>query len=1141
MERTDNNTFNRRYVIQRQIGKGGMGVVYEAVDRLRGESVAIKQVALQSAQMLFTGSSPAQMLQQLRLVLAHEFRLLASLRHPNIISVLDYGFDKRQRPYFTMLFLADAVNILQRGHGKPVEYKVLLIQQMLEAVAYLHRQGILHRDLKPENVLVADGVVRLLDFGLATLRADVQESAGTWQYLAPEVLWGETATEAADLYAVGVLAYELFAGEHPFNVYDPDFLDLVLYEPPDLSRLGVGEGLTAVIGKLLQKSPADRYPNAEATIAALSQAVGMPVPPESASIRESYLQAAHFVGREAELSQLATVLAAAKQGQGAAWLIGGESGVGKSRLLNELQIQALVDGFLVLRGQGVEGGGRPYQLWLDAIRQLVLEQEIDDLAAGVLKALVPDIDRLLGREIPMPPALAEGAARQRLFSTIIQLFQGLDQPVLLIVEDLQWAQESLDMLSFLNRQVGGLSLLVLGSYRDDERPDLPSQLPEMQPLTLSRFSADSMLALSVAMLGESGQSLEVQALLQRETEGNAFFLVEVVRALAEEAGRLSAVSQIALPTRLFPQGIQTIVGRRLARIPEEAQRLLPGVAVLGRQLDLPLVAQLARAMNWPLALEAWLSSCAEAAVLGLENGRWQFAHDKLREGILAQLAPQERVAWHRRAAEAIESVYPDEPAQAGALVSHWQMVGDEARERHYARQAGEYARRQFLNAEAIEYLSRALALTAVADLEQQYGLLQMREQIYHLQGERAKQLQDIEQMAALAMQLDANKQAEVALCHANYAEAVSDYPTAIVWAKQVLDLTAVPHHQASAYLSIGRAQMRQGEYEDARVSFRTGLVTAEINNILQLKADALRFLGVVAVEMSQYPQARAFFEEALPIYHTLDDKQGMSIVLNNLSIVAHSQGALMEALDYWEQANQTHEEMGDRQGNARVLSNLGSAYMDLGDFQTSQVYMFRALNLCQEINERFGECVNLINLGVVAYYVHDNANAELYGSRAVEVAQEIKSAYLEGLAMTERGFVLVGLDKLEQAKALYETALLKWQALGQASQIFETQVELARIMWLQGHVAEAVQQLLPTVNNVFEAHLIDGTMRPFHVYLTCYQILSVINTVQARVILERGYTALQERADNIYPIAKQQLFLEQIPTHRQIVLAYEKR
>lgn len=1134
---TDNNIFSRRYVIQRQIGQGGMGIVYQALDRLTGEEVAIKQVALQSAQLLFSGSSPAQMLQQLRLVLAHEFRLLASLRHPNIISVLDYGFDKRQRPYFTMAFLADAVNLLQGGLEQPVEYKVSLIQQMLEAVAYLHRQGILHRDVKPENVLVTEGVVRLLDFGLASARTDAQGSAGTWQYAAPEILWGNAATEASDLYSIGVLAYQLFAGGHPFDVYDPEFLDKVLYEPPDWARLGVGEGLTAVIAKLLEKDPANRYPTAEATIAALSQAVGLPIPPESTSIRDSYLQAAQFVGREEELTRLSTALASAKSGQGSAWLIGGESGVGKSRLINELQIQALVDGFLVLRGQSVEEAGRPYQLWPDAIRQLILEQDVDDLAAGVLKALVPDMDRLLGRDIPAPPVLAENSARQRLFSTIIHLFQEISQPVLLILEDLQWARESLEILSFLNRQTGSLPLLVVGSYRDDEQPDLPGQLAEMNLLPLSRLSEKSMAALSTAMLGEVGQRPEILALLQRETEGNAFFLVEVVRALAEEAGRLSAVSDIALPTRLFPQGIQTIVSRRLSRIPDDVRLLLPGAAVLGRQLDLRLVAELAHTMSAPLELEAWLSSCAEAAVLNLENGRWQFAHDKLREGILAQLVAQERLAWHRRAAEAIESVYPDEPAQAGALVYHWQVVGDEAREGYYARQAGEYARRQFLNAEAIEYLSRALALTAEDDLDMQYALLQQREQIYHLQGERESQLQDLHALESLAKQMGAggnDQQVETSLRQANYAEAIADYPSAIAAANAALQLAQNSHQEAASYLALGRSLMRQGKFDEAREQFTRSLASAQSDGVLQIEADSYRFLGATAADLSQFDEAKILYQKALPIYQHINDKQGESTVLNNLGVATYSQGDLAGCLIFWGLAERIHDQIGDREGRGRLLTNLSSIYIDLGDFETGGEHSRTALQICREINSRFGECFNLINLGLVAHYQNEWQEAETFSSEAVVVAEKIGSAFLQGLALKDRGYILANQGQLDIAEVSSQQAQKIWAELEQQSQLLETQTILAQIALQQGDVQRALVELGAVVEQACATEMLEGMSRPFYVYLVCYQVLQAVGDGRAEVILRKAASLLQSQAEQITDDKRRRSFQNKVVVHRQI-------
>ncbi|MEM7119302.1 MAG: serine/threonine-protein kinase, partial [Chloroflexota bacterium] len=366
---TSKQYINGRYHLHEKLGQGGMGIVHRATDRLTGETVALKQVFLPVTQLFFASRPPSQTTRELRLALAHEFQTLASMRHPNIISVLDYGFDEAERPFFTMDYLENAQTILAAGNGRSAAEKINLLLQTLEALAYLHRRGILHRDIKPGNILVVDDNVRVLDFGLSATKEQATESVGSWQYMAPEVLQGGAAREATDLYAVGVLAFQLFAGEHPFDLYAADIRSVMIEAEPDWRKLGVDQRLTAVIRTLLAKKPALRPQTANEAIRAFNAVLGQSSSQETAvsrrqlAIRESYLQAAKFVGRQAEVVQLTAALQEAKDGQGSAWLIGGESGVGKSRLIAEIRTSALVDGFQVVRGQSREGGGVPYQLW----------------------------------------------------------------------------------------------------------------------------------------------------------------------------------------------------------------------------------------------------------------------------------------------------------------------------------------------------------------------------------------------------------------------------------------------------------------------------------------------------------------------------------------------------------------------------------------------------------------------------------------------------------------------------------------------------------------------------------------------------------------------------------------------------------
>ena len=340
-----------------------------------------------------------------------------------------------------MELLEDAPTLIEAGRNQPYGKQIEMLVQMLQALAYLHRRGIIHRDLKPDNVLVVEGQVKVLDFGLAVARAHLSKENwdiyGTPSYMAPEVFKGQPASEASDLYAVGLMAFELFAGQHPFNTTNFAILMAdIVSTVPDTRSLGLDDQLAQILDKLLVKTPQNRYSDARELINLFVEAVNQPdLVVESGDIRESYLQAAQFVGRETELGQLVNALEVARRGQGNAWLVGGESGVGKSRLLDEFRTQALVDGTPVLLGQAISEGARPYRIWQEVLRRLCLESDLSDLEAGVLKALVPDIARLLDRDVPDAPALAPQAAYERLLKVIAAVVQRQTHPLVIILED----------------------------------------------------------------------------------------------------------------------------------------------------------------------------------------------------------------------------------------------------------------------------------------------------------------------------------------------------------------------------------------------------------------------------------------------------------------------------------------------------------------------------------------------------------------------------------------------------------------------------------------------------------------------------------------------------------------------------------
>lgn len=718
---TQVRTTNRRYLLHDELGQGGMGIVYRATDRLTGQQVALKKVTTPAQYLEFASRIDSDSF-SLRLALAREFKIMASLRHPNIISVLDYGFDDEQQPFFTMNLLEDGETFLSAAHPQPFETQIDLVIQTLRALAYLHRRGILHRDLKPGNILVTNGQVQVLDFGLAAQRG-IQGTSGTLNYMAPEILYDEPVSESSDLYAVGVMAYELFAGRHPFAdaANATELITHIFETTPDVSALPISFDLQNVIARLLEKQAGNRYATADDVIAAINDALDGPqVAYETAATRESFLQAAEFVGRSSELEVLSDALSQTIDSMGSAWLVGGESGVGKSRLLDELRTQALVSGILVLRGQAIAEGGASYQMWRPVLRYLCLTTDLTALEASVLKALIPDIDMLVGWNVTAAPDLDPQSTIKRFLTTIENILLRQTQPLLILLEDLHWAgHDSLLLLRHLSGLTRHKAFMLLANYRDDERPTLAAELPGMTLIKLARLHSEDIAQLSESMLGEAGKQPGVVELLQRETEGNIFFIIEVVRALAQKAGQLRSIADETLPKSVFTGGVRDVLQRRLARIPREVYPLLQLSAVAGRQLD-PNVLRVV----YP-NLSQWLTVCADAAVLDVSENRWQFAHDKLREAILRDLSPAAQRDLHGQVARAIEQAYPNTREHAALLAYHWNAAGDEEREVQYLKIVGEQSLRLGSNQEAIRALSRVLEVRQHADSQEKAHLTRL--------------------------------------------------------------------------------------------------------------------------------------------------------------------------------------------------------------------------------------------------------------------------------------------------------------------------------------------------------------------------------------------------------------------------------
>jgi eukaryotic-like serine/threonine-protein kinase len=908
------DNLNRRYSLENGLGSGGIGAVYRANDKLASDQkqvVAFKRVQIPIERLTFASQANHP---SVLIALAQELQNLASLRHPHVINVLDYGFEavseEKFRPFYTTELLENPQTIIEASRNRSFEDKMRLVAQMLQALIFLHRRGILHRNLKPDNVLVVNDRVRLMDGGLAIAPKYIQEQptqhVNTLAYLAPEmILAGKPASIQSDLYAVGLLIYEILTGEFPYQKGSAqELLANLQYFTPNTSTITHPE-LAQIVGKLLTKVAEDRYESAYELLEILQDATGLPLLQEDfLFINESFLQSSKLVGRDNEMTQLNNAVQQLLEGKGSAWLIAGESGVGKSRLLTETRTLALVRGVTVLRAYAVNTNNAPYRLWQPILRGLAIAVELSNLEASVLKSIVPDIETVLQKSVENAPLLDPKATQMRLLTVLYDMFTRFlqTQALVVLLDDLHWAdQETLDLLRLLLPLIAQHKFLIVGNFRNDEKPALGDELPSMTVLPLRRLNVRYISELTQQILGAAGELPIVNALLYRETEGNVFFLVEVMRTLAEQVGDLSQIGIKTLPEQLFVGGIQEAITRRLERVPESDRALLSVAALMGRDVDTTLLKHL----NPDEDVEQWLYYSGEVAVLEWVDERWAFAHDKLREGAIARLSFDQKRAYHAQIAQAIEAIYGQNGANSATLAYHWGLAQHNEKEYAYAQQASETAIRRYAISEALQWLTRAYELSNTpkkrATVAFQLG------DVYQLIGEtdRAKSLYEEGRDHALQGN-DIPETLEAAIRLANFWRLQSDYAQAHILVSDALSMPKADNHpvQLGRLLDIlADVYLHHGEYHHARTSALLALQNALKRDDKRDMALALGKIGYALFGLKEYDQVDRCYRIALYISTELGlTQQLVEYQYGVARLYEEAYSIYAEALAYNEQA-----------------------------------------------------------------------------------------------------------------------------------------------------------------------------------------------------------------------------------------------
>ncbi|WP_224248607.1 serine/threonine-protein kinase [Hyalangium gracile] len=693
---------SERFVLQRQLGAGAFGAVFEAHDRERNAVVALK---------LMRRRDPSALL-----LFKQEFRTLTGVAHPNLVQFYELHSDGEQ--WFLTMGLIRGRSFLDAvrtpaGSERPFDEERLrdALRQLAEGLGFLHGAGKLHRDIKPSNVMVADGGrVVLLDFGLVTdMAAALQEAkgAGTPRYMSPEQAAAQPIGPAADWYSVGVMLYEALTGrpptiKAPANAPPP---------PPSTFSQGVPEDLETLCLDLLAPAPEQRPSGAE-VLERLARSDARP--------RLGERPASHgaaFVGRSVHLQRLEQALTDSREGRTAIALLHGPSGMGKSalanRFLEDLQARGSEPERVVLSGRCFEQESVPYKMLdslVDALCRYLRRLPREELKAllppelGALARLFPVLGQLPGAPVPGRLETGEPAQlRRRGALALRELLVGLAGrgTLVLFIDDLQWGDlDSVALLLEVLRPPSAPALLLLASYRQDEAetsPALSTLLRALreEPYTslalhdveVGELEATESEALMQALLGTGAQALPTTPALASEGRGSPFFLTELARYIEESSAPSPRAGESAGPGDM-PMGLEAVIQARLQRLPEPARRLLEVISVAGQPLARTSASRAASgAPGGEEELQALaLLRAGQLLRVRRVEGREELLpyHDRIREVVVTQLAPQVRRGHHRGLALALEE---SGRAELEQLVFHFREAGELPKSARYAVQA----------------------------------------------------------------------------------------------------------------------------------------------------------------------------------------------------------------------------------------------------------------------------------------------------------------------------------------------------------------------------------------------------------------------------------------------------------------------
>ncbi len=980
-------------------------------------------------------------------------------------------------------------------HRVPEELCRHIGLEVARGLAAIHDHGAVHRDIKPENVLItAEHVVKVMDFGVARLQDEALRLSraggfvGSIEYAAPEQLdRADNATDGrADLYALGIVLYELATGQHPYRRDDARTVIRGVLEAEPRRAGDVNPQISPffeeVVHTLIAKDPAERFASARDLVEVLgegdegpwwaSRAQGIRLRTKQPLRRIRIPRETVLCGRDTELAQLREAYEAARHGEGRVVLIEGEAGIGKTRLVDEFAARLRQEGaeFSFLFGSHAPGGAG---MSAGAFSEAFGEHFGRSGSASYLRnvpLLAPAFDALLRRE-PAPTGALE-LTSESLTSCFVHVTHNVaaERTMILLIDDLHFAsEESRSLFLQLAAAAAGHRVLMIGTMR----PGVPdawvancTRMDQTTQIRLGRLGAKDLTELLVDAFQSQRLAEELGFRIAHKSDGNPFFVFEIIRGLREGQlisrrpdgtwFRTNVIDEIQVPST-----VTDLVQARLQDLSEEERELLDVASCVGFSFDPELVGRVAGMAMIP-ALRSFGRIESRHRLVRSAGADLVFDHHQVQETLYAALLERLRTRYHAAIAEALEAKHPDDERRAGALsvelCGHFLKGARGARALRYLPVALKHLEANFLNEQAVELADRALAVPRLLTGAARRDVLLEKNARLDLMGRREAQEEVLQEARALVDESDPasvltveRAAAQLALATARYPSAQERFERCLALARELGD----PRREAEATGNLGTVRFFLGQFEEARADAERHLEMASRVGDVQGQIQAERFVIASLTRLGRNEEAQARIPAMLERAEQSGDPHLEAQALGAASFAIVSRGRYEEARAYVERGLEVARSIGFRRGEAVATGNLGMVLWGLGYLDEAREQIEQWRRLTQEIGDRGGEAAAIGNLAQVLIALGRYQEAEANVEHKLAIAREIGDRVTEGRANGSMGEIEHARGRFAEAQTAMRVQLAIAREIGEGKQEANALTQLADVALDRGDLGEA--------------------------------------------------------------------------------------